>query len=375
MMARRLGDAFRRFAPLMILPLTVGLLGAGCSGPSPEPASRTDAATLRSSVPRVRVAAALPTSEGGASFATYLEAEREAELVAETDGDIFEIRVVEGQRVEQGDTLLIIDDRDERLALQRDEAERAWALSQLNRAQALDQQGHVAAREVEQARLQLDRAEAALGLSQVALSRCAVRAPIAGLAWMIRVQPLHRVVVGQPLLRVTDPYRLRASAYLPSAFRGAVRPGTRVRLEPARGGAPIEATVSRVDPLTDPASGTFKVVATFRSRSARRPGSFCRCNPETRAAPFRARRSWRRKAAPRGCGAATPIASTVAWSGLGPRTETRSKSNRAWAATATSSSAPTGRSATAPSWRSSTHGEPQPQASGWARHPEGSRGR
>jgi len=267
--ARRPKDVFRRLGgPVFIVPVMAGLLGSSCSGPSPDPASRTDAATLRSSVPRVRVAAVRPTSEGGAAFATYLEAEREAELVAETDGDITEIRPVEGQRVEQGDTLLIIDDRDERLALQRDEAERAWALSQLNRAQALDQQGHVSAREVEQARLQLDRAEAAVGLSQIALSRCAVRAPIAGLAWMIRVQPLHRVVVGQPLLRVTDPDHLRASAYLPAAFRGEVRAGTRVRLEPARGGTPIEAIVSRVDPLTDPASGTFKVVATFRRRSA-----------------------------------------------------------------------------------------------------------
>jgi len=84
---------------------------------------------------------------------------------------------------------------------------------------------------------------------------------------MIRVQPLHRVVVGQPLLRVTDPDHLRASAYLPAAFRGAVRAGTQVRIEPVRGGTPIEAVVSRVDPLTDPASGTFKVVTTFRRRS------------------------------------------------------------------------------------------------------------
>ena len=67
---------------------------------------------------------------------------------------------------------------------------------------------------------------------------------------------------------MTDPDRLRASAYLPAAFRGEVGLGTRVRLDPARGGPPIEAIVSRVDPLTDPASGTFKVVATFRRRAA-----------------------------------------------------------------------------------------------------------
>lgn len=241
----------------------------GCSGRGHDPTPQSGAATLQSSTPRVKVAAARPTLEGAASFATYLEAEREAELVAETDGEIVTLRIREGGRVAEGDTLLIIDDRDERLAVERDEAEHAWALSQLQRAQTLMQQGHVSPQELDQARLLVRRSEAALGLSKMALSRCAVRAPLAGLAWMIRVEPLHRVVVGQPLLRVTDPDRLRASAYLPAAYRETVRVGSRVRIEPTRGGPPIEAVVGRVDPLTDPASGTFKVVATFRRASTR----------------------------------------------------------------------------------------------------------
>lgn len=244
-------------------------LFAGCSGKPPDPASQTDAATLQDTRPHVKIASARTTSDAAASFATYLEAEREAELVAETDGEIFSLRVREGQRVSEGDTLLIIDDRDERLAVQRDEAEYAWAVSQLNRAKALVGEGHVSTAEVDQAQLQLGRAEAALGLSKVALSRCAVRAPIEGLVWMIRVEPLHRVTVGQALLRVTDPDRLRASAYLPAEFRGSVGVGSKVRIEPVRGGAPIQAVVSRVDPLTDPASNTFKVVATFQRGSTR----------------------------------------------------------------------------------------------------------
>ncbi len=250
------------------LALGLAALALGCSGQGSDSASRTDAATLNDSTPRVRLATVAPAGDAAASFATYLEAEREAELVAETDGDVVDLRVRPGQRVAPGDTLLVIDDRDEQLTLQRDEAEHAWALSQVRRLEALEKQRHVSAQEVEQARLQLDRAAAALGLSQVALSRCAVRAPIAGLAWMIRVEPLHHVARGQPLLRVTDPDRLRASAYLPAAWRGEVRVGTRVRLAPIRAGGPIDAVVSRVDPLTDPASGTFKAVATFRRRSS-----------------------------------------------------------------------------------------------------------
>src|SRR5262249_57532294 len=157
-----------------------------------------------------------------------LEAEHEADLVAETDGDIFRIRVREGQRVKAGDTLLVIDDRDEKLALQRDEADYALAKAQFGRVQTLEEQGHVSAQQVDQSRAQLEHAEATLGLSRVALSRCEVRAPLSGLAWMIRVEPLHRVTIGQPLLRVTDPDRLRASAYLPAAFHGSVRVGTPV---------------------------------------------------------------------------------------------------------------------------------------------------
>ena len=215
-------------------------------------------------VAKVRVAPARASRGNETSFQTFLEAEREAEMVAETDGEIVSLRVREGQRVRQGDTLLVIDDRDERLALQRDEAERAWSRSQVERMERLSAQGHVSVTEAEQAKLQLDKAEAAVGLSKVALSRCAVRAPIAGLVWMVRAEPHHRVAVGQPLLRVTNPDRLRASAYLPASLRGLVRAGSRVRLEPTRGGAAIDAEVSRVDPLTDPASGTFKAVAVFR---------------------------------------------------------------------------------------------------------------
>jgi membrane fusion protein, multidrug efflux system len=252
---------------LLVLPLVFAL--SGCSDRRPgDPSAGSAAATPAQAPPRVQVAVATTRGTRDASFTTFLEAEREAEIVAETDGAVTSVRVREGRRVAPGDTLLVLDDRDERLAVRRDEAEVAWSKAQLARMEALVGPGHVSAQEVDQARLQLDRAQAALGISRVALSRCAVRSPIAGLVWMIRVEPLHRVTVGQPLLRVTNPERLRASAYLPGSMRGQIRPGTRVRLEPTLGGPPIEAQVSRVDPLTDPASGTFRVVATFRRRAS-----------------------------------------------------------------------------------------------------------
>lgn len=244
------------------------LLAVGCSTRSPSDADRAGAAPLRDGPPQVRVAAARAVPAPASMISSFLEPEREAELVAETAGEIRDIRVREGSWVAEGDTLLVIDDRDERLALKRDQAELEWAQAEYRRAQSLVGTGHSSPRDEEEARLSVTRSEAALGLSQMALSRCAVRAPIAGLAWMLRVEPLHHVTVGTVLLRVTDPNRLRAAAYLPASLRPQVRVGQAIRLEPVRGGAPIHAVVSRVDPLTDPASGTFKVVATFRRQAS-----------------------------------------------------------------------------------------------------------
>ena len=254
---------------LLLRPVVVLALAgaAGCSARDSGPGDRAGAAPLHDGPVQIQVAEARPLAAPAASISTYLEPEREAELVAETAGEIRELRVREGSWVAEGETLLVIDDRDERLALKRDQAELEWAQAQYRRVQSLTETGHSTPKEEEEARLSVSRADAALGLSQMALSRCAVRAPIAGLAWMIRVEPLHHVAAGAALLRVTDPSRLRAAAYMPASLRPQVRVGQAVRLEPVRGGVAIAAVVSRVDPLTDPASGTFKVVATFRRQA------------------------------------------------------------------------------------------------------------
>ncbi len=251
--------------PLLLLALAVAL--AGCGARRDPSTAGGGAAPRAEGLPRVRVAPVHRAGGGVSSFPTYLEAEHEAELVAETEGDVMEVRAREGARVAVGDTLLGIDDRDERLAFERDRSEYDWALSEARRLESLKADGHVSARDLEQAGLQLDRARAALGLSRVALDKCWVRAPVAGLVWGVRVEPHQRVAVGQALLRVTDPAEVRASVYLPEALRPSVRLGERVRVECERARAPMTAVVRRIDPVTDPASGTFRVTATFRRRA------------------------------------------------------------------------------------------------------------
>lgn len=256
----------RHRLPVPVLLVLLGSL-AGCSDRDPTLADRTQAAALADTVPRIRVAPVRRVGRDAPAFPTYLEAERQAELVAETEGEVLEVRVREGARVAAGDTLLRIDDRDEQLAVERDEAELRWTQSEVQRLEQLADKGLVSPREIEQAQLQAGRARAALGLSRAELDRCRVRAPIAGLVWMVRVEPHRRVTKGETLCRVTDPSDVRVSVYLPEGLRSFVHVGQRVPLECTRARTPLSAVVTRIDPVTDPASGTFRVTAGFRRRA------------------------------------------------------------------------------------------------------------
>jgi RND family efflux transporter MFP subunit len=259
-----------RPAPVRVLGLAALLAAVltGCAERGPGSAERTQAAALGDTLPHVRVAPVHRADPQSPSFLTYLEADQEADLVAETEGEVLEVRAREGEHVAAGDTLVRIDDRDERLAVERDKAELDWALAECRRVDGLAKDKLVSAREVEQAQLGRDRAQAALGLSRAALDRCWVRAPIAGLVWMVRAVPHRRVSKGDPLCRVTEPASVHASAYLPEQLRPYVRVGERVALHSTRTHRPMTAVIRLIDPVTDPASGTFRITASYR----RRPG-------------------------------------------------------------------------------------------------------
>jgi membrane fusion protein, multidrug efflux system len=252
--------------PLAVMTVLVAAL-AGCSDRGPASADRTQAAALGDTLPHVRLAPVRRAGVEALSFLTYLEADQEADLVAETEGEVLEVRAREGEHVAAGDTLVHIDDRDERLAVDRDEAELNWALTECRRVDGLAEKRLVSDREVEQAQLARGRAEASLGLSRAALDRCWVRAPIAGLVWMVRAVPHRRVSKGDPLCRVTEPTSVHASAYVPEKLRPYVRAGDRVQLLSERARGPMSAVIRRIDPVTDPASGTFRITASYRRRT------------------------------------------------------------------------------------------------------------
>src|SRR5262245_5363426 len=251
----------------------LGMLLAGCSaGDRPAGGANAEPAPL--------VEVARPDSDTGAplredgdpAFETALAPLHDVELFARLDGEIVALDVEEGRRVRAGHRLAQIDDRERQATLVEREAQVARAESGWHRAESLHEQKLISDEQWIAARSDWQIAMAQRDRARIDWERCAVRSPISGVIEQRRVQVGQMVKQGDLLFRVGDPDTLRAELLLPEARLGTVRAGQRVRVEPTAGGAARYARVTRVNPLVDPASGTFRVVIDLDNRGSRLPG-------------------------------------------------------------------------------------------------------
>jgi membrane fusion protein, multidrug efflux system len=262
--------------PVLIILVAGALSTGGCA-----PESRTSSGASADAAPAAGIAVGESAGEtlssldsladGGKAaadtFETALAPLRDVEIIARLDGEAVGVYFEEGRRVKGGARLAQLDDRERRATLEvrkaeADRAEFAW-----KRAGRLWEQKVIAEEQFVAARSEWQIAEAQRERASIEWERCAVRSPIAGVIELRRVQRGQMVKQGDLLFRIGDPDTLRAELLLPESRLGTVRAGQRVRIIPAAGSAARNAVVTRVNPLVDPASGTFRVVIDIDNRS------------------------------------------------------------------------------------------------------------
>lgn len=218
-----------------------------------------------------------------------IESPRAAELKAAVAGDVVEVGVREGQRVDAGQVLVRLDDTDLRLvqrqrqaqvaelraqlsleqrqggadraALETERALLALARQELSRLRRLAARGSASQAQVDgaeqqlrqrelavnqrqlavdsyearirQLRARLDQAEAALAQARRDLARAVIRAPFAARVAAVEVAPGERVAPGTPLLSVYDTSALQVRAPLPGVHLGRVRAALQAGEQPA----------------------------------------------------------------------------------------------------------------------------------------------
>jgi multidrug efflux pump subunit AcrA (membrane-fusion protein) len=236
-------------------------------------------------------------------------------IASKVQGYVRDVRARQGDRVEPGHELVIVDERElstraERAraglaeaemgldevkrmreeadaALRSAEADRVYAEQTATRYRQLWERGLISAQDydstasrqesttaaVDQARARIaslrsreaqmrhriDQAKAELRTAEIALGDTRITAPVTGVVVDRRVEPGDLAVPGQPLLVLDDPRAYRLEAEVGESAVGRVRVGQRVPVTLDALGRAVEGRVAEIIPAADPTSRTVTV--------------------------------------------------------------------------------------------------------------------
>ena len=203
---------------------------------------------------------------------TFLEPAMDAPVVARHEGIVRSVAVREGQRVEAGAVLALLEEEEQRIAWRRAEALAKQKEAELARAQQLASRDVLSRTELEQAEAEAQVARADADRARLDLDRCTLRAPAAGVVRLVRVRAHDLVEEGQELFRVADRSRLRGSLYLPANLKASLEPGSKMHLRSGALAKTVEARVRMVNPVSDPVTGLFHVEFEVAGGAGLEPG-------------------------------------------------------------------------------------------------------
>lgn len=191
-----------------------------------------------------------------------LEAEAEVDLAAQAGGRIQRLLVRQGDRVRQGQVLLVLDQTQLRAEVASLRAQMQTNRLNYNRYRELARQGAASAMQRDDFRQAYIAAREALVAREADLAFKDLRAPISGTVADLRVKQGDVIAPGVPLTRLIRNDRLWARIDVPAIAAKRVRPGQRVvLLDPIRSEPWAEGQVDSVDPQVTTPSQTVLVKA------------------------------------------------------------------------------------------------------------------
>lgn len=177
-------------------------------------------------------------------------------------GEIERVTFSAGQRVKEGELLVQLVDRAERIAADQAEARVAAAARLLKRYEETRGSGAISDSVLDEARLALRSAELELAQAREALRDRTVRAPFSGVVGIVRVDPGNRVTTTTALTTLDRRDPLSVAFQVPEPFLGRLQHGQEVALETvAFPGRSFTGTLTRIDSRVDPVTRTLTVRA------------------------------------------------------------------------------------------------------------------
>ncbi len=221
----------------------------------------------------------------GDIFATYtgtapIEAYAEADVIAKVAGEVRVLHVEEGDHVEKDQVLATLDGDRLRLELSESEARLRKMQRDFARNQELQSKGLISVGDFERIQYDMEALEASYNLARLELDYTKIRAPISGVISERFIKLGNTIKTGDPVYRVTSLDPLVAYLFIPEREFRQIAAGQPVQiLIDALPSEVVTASVTRISPIVDPETGTFKITIEIPGTDRRiKPGMFGRMN-------------------------------------------------------------------------------------------------
>jgi len=162
------------------------------------------------------------------SAVASLQAVNAVELTTEVSGRVVALNLEPGKRVEQGEVLLQLDDRQARADMAVIEAQLADARRQYDRAQSLRANNSVSQSQVDVLRTAVDVAQAQREAAKVRLENHRIEAPFAGVVGLSDISTGAYLQAGTGITTLDSSDRLELTFAIPERFVAQVQLGQSV---------------------------------------------------------------------------------------------------------------------------------------------------
>lgn len=201
-------------------------------------------------------------------------AARSVTLFAAVPGEVEEVSFRAGRLVREGQILLRLVDRKQRLALDLAAARLEAAQRLLARYESTRGTGAVPGSVIDEAQSGVRLSEIDVRQAREALADRVVRAPFAGVVGLTGIEPGDRIAIDTPITTLDDRRSLRVNFELPEVYAARLKIGQPITVtNPAFGARRFEGSIAQIDSRVDETSRNLRVRAAVPNKGdVLRPG-------------------------------------------------------------------------------------------------------
>lgn len=215
---------------------------------------------VRGGTPVVEIAQVETGPATALVYATgFVEPEQPVVVSSRVTAPVREVLVEEGQRVTAGQSLVWLDDAEQRGQLAQAQAELNRAELAAGRVVTLHRQGWVTKAAHDEAVAARDAARASVAALRARLDQFVIRAGVSGVVLKLDVYPGDLATPGQQLLELGDPARARITATVDERDITRVRVGQEALMSSEGLPEMVRGRVSEITPGGDPNQRAFRV--------------------------------------------------------------------------------------------------------------------